>query len=387
MIAYNQLWLHNLLIRKQSEKAYRENCITSLELDHIKNKYPVLFYSPNLFIRIGLFILTVVILFFSIGLIALLFASSFDKAVGVLAIFFGMLAYGLLEYMVRVKSHFRSGVEEALLWISAGAIFGGISYTTHAGSLANCLIVFVVSLYGSLRFGDWLMSVVLYLSLVGIAFFTCINLGPSAKAFVPFVVFAISMVVYQMIKRINPRRICLPYTGCKNAIAISALIGTYFSVNYLVVRELTVALFDVQLADNATIPFGWLFWAFTVIIPILYLLKGIQKKDLILIRVGLLLVAAIIFTIRYYYSIVNAEIIMTIVGFLLIGISYFLSRYLKVPKYGFTSQEKANDTEEGPSQLESLLQAETLTDQSISPDDVAKFGGGSFGGAGASGQY
>lgn len=386
MIAYNQLWLHNLLIRKEAEQAFRLNYITRVELDHITTKYSVLFFSPNLFIRIGLFMLTLVILFFSSGLIALLFFNSFEEGVGAIAIFFGMLVYGALEYMVQVKNHFRSGVEEALLWISAGAIFGGISYTIHAGSLANCLIVFVISLYGSLRFGDWLMSVVLYLSLIGIAFFTCFNLGPSAKAFAPFFVLAISIVVYQMINRIKPMKICLPYSNCKSAIAISALIGSYFSVNYFVVRELTVALFEVQLADNASIPLGWLFWVFTVTIPILYILRGIQKKDLILIRVGLVLVFAIILTVRYYYSIVNTEIIMTIGGMNLIGISYFLTKYLKVPRYGFTKQEQMSGAEEDSSHAESLLQAETLTKASISPD-VFKFGGGSFGGGGASGQY
>ena len=53
---------------------------------------------------------------------------------------------------------------------------------------------------------------------------------------------------------------------------------------------------------------------------------------------------------------------------ILIGISYFLTKYLKVPRHGFTNQEKMNGAEEDSSQAESLLQAETLTNESISPD-------------------
>ena len=93
MIAYNKDWLNNLNSRKDVEDAYDEACLTKEEFETIKNKYPVGFYSPNVFIGIGLLLLTIVIASFSFGLFALIFMSSIERMVGVLAIFFAGCCY------------------------------------------------------------------------------------------------------------------------------------------------------------------------------------------------------------------------------------------------------------------------------------------------------
>ena len=66
-----------------------------------------------------------------------------------------------------------------------------------------------------------------------------------------------------------------------------------------------------------------------------------RKKDVVLIRVGLLLIAAIIFTIKYYYHIAPIEVTMATAGLLLTGVAYALSVYLKEPKYGFSMKDHA----------------------------------------------
>ena len=68
----------------------------------------------------------------------------------------------------------------------------------------------------------------------------------------------------------------------------------------------------------------------------------------------------------------------------MMAIAYLLINYLKYPKAGFTSEEKLSH----PSSLniEALIIAETLPGQ---PETKAgtQFGGGNFGGGGASGEY
>ncbi|MEP7144670.1 MAG: hypothetical protein ABI707_17440 [Ferruginibacter sp.] len=386
MIAYNPLWLNNLLIREQAGQAFHQGSLDKEERDNINNKYQTYFYSPNFFIRIGLFILTTIILLFSFGLFALLFLSSIDKAISGLAIFFAIVSYAALEYMIQSKNHFQSGVDDALLWISACSLLGGISYLTGAGGLANCVIVFVISLYSCLRFGDRVMSVVWFISLLGIFFFACTKTGTAAKAFVPFVLMAVSIAIYFLVKIIKRQTINQLYSGCLQIISISALISFYFSGNYYIVRELSNAMFNLNLAENAPITLGWFFWLFTVVIPCFYLTRGIQKKDIVLIRIGLLLIAAIIFTVRYYYSIASIEVVMTAGGITLVVISYGLTRYLKVPKFGFTSVEIDSSGAKEKLVIESILLAQTFTGESA-PSAANKFGGGSFGGGGASGDF
>lgn len=386
MIAYNPLWLQNLFIRQQTAEAADQKLITEEELTGINAAYPVQFYSPNIFIRVGLFILTIVILLFSFGLFALLLISSIEKGFAGLAIFFGLLSYAALEYFVKSKNHFQSGVDDALLWISAGSLFGGITYLMNAGSLSNCLLIFIISLYCALRFADRVMSAVLFISLLGIFFFFCIRMGGTVKAFVPFVLMAVSLSAYLLVKRIKQLNVNYLYSDCLQAISIMALFSFDLSGNYYVVRELSNSMFDLHLAEGQGIPFGWLFWLFTFAIPGLYILRGIQKKNIVLLRLGLLLVAAIIFTVRYYYFIASIEVSMTIGGILLVIISYGLTRYLKTPKYGFINLEINFTGEKERLHIESLILAETFATQPGTSEST-NFGGGSFGGGGASGEY
>ena len=128
-----------------------------------------------------------------------------------------------------------------------------------------------------------------------------------------------------------------------------------------------------------------IFWFFTVSIPVLYVDFGIVRKDKMLIRTGLLLIAAAIFTVRYYYAIFPLEITMFIAGMLMITISYALIRYLRTPKYGFVFRIKNADTIP-VEQVESLITADRFG--TTAPVDTGfEFGGGSGGGAGASGKF
>ena len=386
MIAYNTEWLNNLFIRQQAMKAFQQDRLLKEEWENISNKYPLYFYSPNFFIRIGLFTLTTIILLFSFGLLSLLFLDSIDHAVGGLAIFFGIFSYGALEYMVQVKKHFQSGVDDALLWSSAGCIFGGISYLANAGGLANCLLIFMISFYCCLRFADRLMSVVAYISLAGIFFFVIIRAGPAVKPFVPFVLMAISAGIYWLAKKLDRSAINQLYLDCLQVVSVAALLGFYFAGNYYVVRELSISLFNLTLAPSESIPFGWFFWLFTMLVPCVYIGRGIRKKDMVLLRVGLLLTAVIILTIRYYHFIAPVEVMLTVGGIVLVAVSYTLTRYLKTPKYGFTSLETASAGEREKRAIESLLLAQTFAGSQPATDG-SSFGGGNFGGGGASGEF
>ncbi|MEP7107604.1 MAG: hypothetical protein ABI760_06465 [Ferruginibacter sp.] len=386
MIAYNSLWLGNLFNREMAAEAFHQGCLDKEEWDIINNKYPVHFYSPNNFIRIGLFILTTIILLFSFGLILLLFLDSIDNVIGGLAILFAFICYGVLEYMVQSKKHFQSGVDDALLWISACSLFGGFSNLTNAGDLANCLIIFMISLYCSLRFADRVMSALLNISLLGIFFFTLEKSGTAARSFVPFVIMAVSAIVYLIVKRTKRTNINRLYSRCLQIISITALLSFYFSGNYYTVREVSNTMFNLNLAENESIRLGWLFWLFTVLIPCFYIFRGIQERDIVLIRVGLLLTAAIIFTVKYYYSVASIELIMTTGGILLMIVAYGLNRYLETPKYGFSNRETGPADATEKLQAESILLAQTFTSQQA-PGAGAQFGGGSFGGGGASGEF
>ena len=178
------------------------------------------------------------------------------------------------------------------------------------------------------------------------------------------------------------------YRQCLTAIKLATLTSFYLAGNYFVVRELGSYMFGPsQYAGGISI--GWLFWMLTVATPLLYIYQGIRKKDSIFLWAGLALIAATVFTIRYYYNLMSVEWEFIFGGIGLISIAYGLIRYLKTPRHGFTSLESTKKHLLEKLNIESLVIAETFggpTAVKAATSDF-QFGGGSGGGGGAGGQY
>ncbi len=386
MIAYNKTWLNNLFVREEVEKAYELDCISKEERDKAWLAFPSMFYSPNIFIRIGLFLLTVVVMLFSFGLFSLMFLTGIEKTIGGLLIFFAMICIAGLEVVIHNKKHYQSGIDTALMWGGAIALFSGIGFTNDLSGLANACIIFMIALVCVLRYADTGMAALCFISLLAIIFFFCGRIGGTAKAILPFIVMTISVVVYVLAKKISDSKSFNVYRSCVVYVEIISLFTLYAAGNYWVVRETSNEMFNLNLQPGQTIPFGFIFWIFTIFIPLIYLFRGIQKKDVVLIRVGLLLVAAIVFTIRYYHAILLPEIAMVLAGGVMIIFAWALTRWLASPKYGFTAEELRSKNAFGNMQIESLILAETFSQQP-QPTSGTQFGGGSFGGGGSSGEF
>jgi hypothetical protein len=295
-----------------------------------------------------------------------------------------------LEYMVKIKKHYHSGVDDALIYQSTSILFGSILFLwadKDIIGIPSFLLLFIITGYVSIRFINMITSVIAYLAILGVLFCACTEIGGVAKVVVPFVIMGASAICYVLVKMLSKKTALRYYKNCLQIITVAALLTFYISGNYFVVRELSNTMFDLNLLPGQTIPFGWAFWIATGVIPFGYLFIGIKNKDVILIRVSLLLFATTIFTIRNYYAIAPIEIAMTAAGILLIAGCYALIRFLREPKYSFIYKELYSDNPIDKLQVESLLIAQSFSNQAIPPSGGTKFGGGDFGGGGATGEY
>jgi hypothetical protein len=389
MIAYNHTTLDHLLINEEAESALQHNLISKEEADAIGKTYPVNLYTPNIFIRIGLFLLTAVIILMGFGLFCLFILNSSEKWFGTLCLVFSLSLYAALEFLIYKKKHYRSGMDDALLWLSMGFIVFGINLLDDSISfLGQSVMIFILAFYFLLRFGNALMGCLAFISFLAIVFYSVIKLGDIAKTTMPFLLITISFFVYWLITKNKNNNRLKYYKTCCTLIEILALITLYAAGNYFVVREVSNSMFDLQLKEGESIPGGWFFWIITALLPIIYIFRGIQKKDVILLRTGLILIAAIVFNVRYYYHVAPLEIVMTIGGLIMVLIAYGVTKYLTAPKYGFTHAEPNDPQLAGLLQVESLVVAQTFP-QAVpaESDNQFDFGGGSSGGGGATGKY
>ncbi|MDQ6890603.1 MAG: hypothetical protein M3Z56_10055, partial [Bacteroidota bacterium] len=243
----------------------------------------------------------------------------------------------------------------------------------------------IICLYLSIRFTDAFMAIVSYAAFFVSIFLLCLKLGTIAKVMAPLFMLIVSAGIYIFMKFLEKRDGIQVYHYCIKAVTFLTLITFYASANYFVVRELTNKMFDGNLAGNNEMMMGWLFWIFTFLIPVIYLFYGIAKKDFLFIRTGLGLIAAAVFTLRYYHRVFSIEIAMLIGGGILIMISYLLIQYLKVPKHGYTFQN-LHPSNKKLLNAEALIVAQTFGTTS-SHENNSLYAGGSGGGGGATSNF
>jgi len=389
MIIYNKEWLDNLRIQETAEKWFRKSFISVLQLNTVKEQFFCGYKHTNLFVRIGLFLFTLILANSSIGLV-ILFLDQSVKSFGIIFLVFAGIIWFVLEKFIKEKKYFRNGIDDMLLYVSLSYFISGICVivfqATDSVNLDNALLIGIIVLpvliISAIRFTDTFTSVLAYVCFLLIVFILVHKSGSIGKALMPFVFMIVSLLVYRIITKMKKTGRKHYWQNCFSTVETASLITLYAAGNYFVVRESSALLLDLALQPGDDIPFAIIFYILTLAVPVAYIVTGIRNKDRIILRTGIILCALAFVTYRYYYHFMDAEIAMILAGTFLIAVSWFAIKKLKTPRNGITFK----DTGDGPSfmEAESLVIAQTFGQHAPKKNDI-EFGGGSFGGGGAGG--
>jgi len=261
-----------------------------------------------------------------------------------------------------------------------------VSDKTNQYLLASGFIL-LLGLYFTFRFLDTLMSVAAYLAFLAFVFFAWSKAGTIAEATMPFVMILLSFFICYGTRKAekDPRNI--DYQNCFFYVQLTSLLTLYAAGNYFVVQKLSNQLHHLPMENNAPLPAGWFFWAWTMLLPLAYIGLGIKNKSLLLLRTGLLLAVAAALTLRTYYHLLAPEYALVISGTLLLVLAIGLVKYLKTPKQGFTYAQRGSRHWASNLHLESLLVAQATHGPTAPAAANNRFGGGSFGGGGSSSDF
>jgi hypothetical protein len=391
MILYDTKELEQLRIQEEVESAYDAGLLSESELNQVKLAYPSGFYGPNLIIRSGMFILTWICCLFGGLILSLILEPAHIIDHPGWPIFLGIGGYVGLELFVRLNKHFHSGVDDALLWLSAIVLAGGLIWAFSNQLNANlwsAVCILILSGWSALRFVNTLMSSIACLAALAVVFFAWNKAGALGEATMPFMIMLCSYLIYNLTSRSKADPRALYYQKCLVFVQVTSLLTLYAAGNYLVVQKLSNQLHHLPLETNNPIPFGWIFWCWTILLPIAYIALGIRKKNLLLLRLGMLLIAAAAYTFRFYYHLLAIEYVLAIAGVLTLVLVIALIRYLKTPKHGFTYAQRSRKHWVNNLNIESLVVAGVASHtQSVPIESKDRFGGGHFGGGGASADF
>ncbi|WP_324671269.1 hypothetical protein [Hymenobacter sp. GOD-10R] len=398
--AYNPAWPFAQAVRVAANRWNKLGLLTAAQHDAIEAAYPLDYYRPHFFLRILLFIFTLIGgsmagTFF----VLLLLPGSTKHEETIIPIIMLMGAAGCffaLESSIKSSRLYHSGPDNALLYMGLSSLTGLLGYSVdsllpsifHYGfSLTNpflsllLLPMLAVLLVATIRYADRVVATVAYF--VYLLLIANILLQFSlGRLVLPFAVMLASAVAYGLLRKLARRPDYLYYKQCFNCLKALTLITFYLGGNYLVVREGNAEL--AHLFVSPQIPFAPLFYAFTAVIPLAYIVIGLRRPNRIWLWVGLLAVGFSFYTLRFYRSLLPPEVAATLAGTALVVLAGFAIRYLRTPRHGLTA---ASDEETPPLlNLEALIVAQTAS-VTAPPAPGFQFGGGTSGGGGATGNF
>lgn len=414
ILAYNADWLDKNSILETVETWHKKGWLTDAQQQAAQAQNAVNFYSPNVFVRIGLAFFTYIAIMGVLSVISIAAFAAFEdnfQAWGILLLVVGGGLLGLLELMV-LNRHYRSGIDDMLLYIGVGFLIGGLcmlitpsrvfDYSPEANTmnwwLTYAILALAVFAVGAIRYTDRLLTVhacFAALTLVALAYVKIARaiMGGEDASFqtallgLPFLGMLFAAATYYFVRKYKPQHRLRYWTGCFQVLEVLSLGIFYLCGNYFVVQSLYVSLMYNGLAEeSASLPMGWLFWLVTAMTPLAYLYFGLKNKDRLLLWMGLIVVAAAVFTFKYYFSLGHHEVTVTLAGAILVALAWFSIRFLKKGHPQFTYED---DSESKPALLnaEALVVAQSFGTPQTVPDQSLQFGGGDFGGGGAGGNY
>lgn len=381
--AYDRQQLANLKVVKECRLWLKDGWIKAESFEQLQQTFPSAIYHPNIMIRLLLFIATLLALAGVLGILGLMFHSLSEDL-----IFAGLLVYGGLGWWAAEKifigrHHYKSGVNEALIYHGCGFIIGGVAGLADGNEHVLGITATVVFAFAAFRYLD-LLSTACAIGSFALTLFYELYQVEALRTFIPPVFIIVFLMVYlwtQKAKSKDPEQ-----WWHHNLVVVEALslLLVYAAGNYLVVRMLSEELLDLYLAPGDDIPLAWFFYGTTVIIPLVYLYRGIRNKDVVMLRVSLLALAFSVFTFKYYFSLNRPELTLTSAGVVLIALAMWLMHYLKKVRNGYT-RESIRSSRWAAVQAEALVISQTLG--GTQAQSGKPFGSGTSGGGGAGTEF
>jgi uncharacterized membrane protein YgcG len=382
MIAYNTHDLDANATCTEAEKWWKKGLLTAEQRQAIRTHYNSHFYTPNVFLRICLAVLSWILICAMLGIGVIFFDPNNRLGTGVLLVFFGGVLFTALEYYIREKKYYQAGIDDALLHMALTLTIVGVCLLfpeVFDDPLPYFLIAFPMLLIGAIRYVDKLATVSSFACAIAILFLACLEIGGILKNIIPFVLMAFTGGTYGLVRKNKEKEELRFWTECLQVVEFMSLFLLYLAGNYFVVRE-----GNELLLSSDTVAFSFLFYLFTLAIPVVYIYFGLKNKDRLMLWAGLLVVVLSVLTFKYYFNPTHNPVSITLAGaFLVIG-SYLAIRYLKKGHAIYSYKE---DDEQAFANAEALMLAQSFGTPAQTPEKDFQLGGGQFGGGGASSDY
>jgi hypothetical protein len=380
-----------------------EGYLTQEQYQHLKLGTVSELRTTNIFLRIILFLFTLISVFAAAALFLSVFLPhSSEQTNGIFLLIFAALSYAAAELAASQGRLYRYGIEEALAVCSVGFLYAGMQAAFFSGtpyspkpyefqSLVPAAGA-IFSLWIWRRFGLWYAFPAAMIFAVFLpAYWTSSH---SAQHVIVALVYAIGLIGVIAVRS----RHHFDSIEDDDSLAEACLwLGIYLAIN------LQLSSLDLRPhwwegstwgTSEFTGSFYWTTWVLTWLLPPVVLARGIRRKDRFVIAVGVIVAVLTLVTNKPYLGWPRHTWDPMLLGILLAAVALFIRRWLAHGpggiRGGFTAARLSGKDKQWMNASSAVLGL--MTPQSITPSPQttspgARFGGGASGGGGAAGDY
>jgi hypothetical protein len=363
--------------------------------------------TTNIFLRLVLFLFTLLIVGAAAGLFFVVFLSRpSEQTAGVFSLIFAAVCYAAAEVAVSQARLYRYGIEEALAVCSVGFLCAGMQIALFSGSpysaksdAAQSLVPAagaVFSLWIWRRFGfsyAFLAAMIFVLFLAGYWTFS-----HSVQHLIVAVFYATGLAAVAAVRS----RHRSDYLEEDYSLVEAMLwLGIYLAIN-LQLSSLSLLSFNLPVrwwgGTRATSefarPFYWGTWVLIWCLPPIVLARGFRQKDRFVIAVGAIAATLTLVCNKPYLGWPRHTWDPILLGILLTAVAVFIRRWLAHGeggiRHGFTAARLSGKDKHWMnigSNVLGLVSPQSITPEPQTSNPGVQFAGGHSGGGGASSDF
>ena len=393
MRIYSEASMESLRARKLLKEWTDEGFLRDEQYQHLEQETASELRTTNLFLRIVLFLFTVICVGAAAALFFVIFLHSpSDQATAILLLIFAAVCYGSAEYAVSEFSFYHHGIEEALAVCSIGFLCAGLFFscgpslgTPHYAESLVAGAGAVFSLWIWHRFGLWYA----FLAAMIFAVFLPSEWTSShiAQRVTIASVYAIGLMGIAAIRG----RHRFDYLDQIYSLAEAFLwVGVYLTINLKVTAlPLLGRPFRIQASTELTGAFYWITWVLIWCVPPVVLARGIALKDRFIIAAGAIAAILTLVSNKPYLGWRRHTWDPMLLGILLTCAALLLRRWLAQGpggvRYGFTAARLSRKDRSLMNTGSTAFGLVSPQPHASSPDTLSR--GGESGGGGASREF
>jgi hypothetical protein len=354
----------------------------------------------NIFLRLVLFLFTLIIVGAAAGLFFVVFLSHpSEQTVGIFLLVFAAISYAAAELAISQARLYRYGIEEALAACSVGFLCGGMLEALFSGSshLPHDMEFLVPAAGAIASLWIWQRFGLPYASLAAMVFVAWMSAYWTSSSSAPHLIVAAFYAAGLLTVVALRPRYSFTSLNFQYSIAEALLwLGIYLAIN---LQISSVSMFGQwwrgsPAATEFSRTFYWTTWVLTWCLPPLVLARGLRSKDRFVLAVGAVAAILTLVTNKPYLGWQRHTWDPMLLGVLLIGVALLIRRWLATGpgeiRLGFTARRLSGKDKawmNAGSAALGLLSPNmiTPTPQTGSPD--VPFGGGTSGGGGATSDF